>query len=576
MIVMKDSAMKCAPLACVRALMLTAFVCGAVLALSGCGQKTAAPPAGTVVIGIPTDVNAFNPLFATDVMAEEINELIFPMLVNSEFDTTTGTLTYTPGLARSWEWRSNGADLVFHLHRNACWSDSVRISARDVQFTFELCADPDVESVWQNAVEGLRRTADGMLDVRSAVQILDDSTVVFHFSKAYPGQLFDVGIPVIPEHIFAAMPRSELRSHPVNQAPIGAGPFRLIRHTTMQEIVLGPNPLSVLPFPSHLQRLVFRVVPDHRSRILQLISGEIDMMSGIEPDDATQISREAPDVQLIPTAPRRYHFIGWNNIDPAAWAESHGTVVRPHPLFGSVRVRQALTMAVNRADLTRAFAGRDGIEAVGPVSPMFRAAYNDSLRPLPYDPARAAALLTEEGWTDSDGDGILDRRGVRFSFILKVPSGNGMWSEIATVVQKQLRDIHVDARIEFVERSVFWPDLLAKKYDAWIAGFEVPLEMRLDDMWGSDLQKNPFNVLSYRQPAVDRLLKHLRTLRTSIGGAADIRAIQTLIAEDQPCTFLFWERGMIGLSRRVRGVHSTVLAMTHDAWNWETAPASGR
>ncbi len=557
----------------IRPLMLTVCVMSAFLALSGCRPRAAAPPPGTVVIGIPTDVNAFNPLFASDVMAGEINELLFPMLVNSEFDTTTGLLTYTPGLARRWEWRGNGADLVFHLHGDARWSDSVRIRARDVQFTFELCADPEIESVWQNAVDGLRRRPDGSLDIRSAVEVNDDSTVVFHFARAYPGQLFDVGIPIVPEHVFASIPRDQLRSHAVNQSPVTAGPFRVVRHTTMQEIVLGPNPLSVLPHPSRLERLVFRVVPDHRSRVLQLVSGEIDMMSGLEPDDAARITREVPDIRLIPTAPRRYHFVGWNNIDPAAWASSHGKDVRPHPLFGSAQVRRALTMAINREDLTRALTGPGGIEAFGPVSPMFRSAYNDSLRPLPFDPARAAAILAEEGWKDSDGDGVLDRRGIRFSFVLKVPSGNAMWSDIATVVQKQLRDIRVDASIEFVERSVFWPDLLAKKYDAWIAGFEVPLEMRLDDMWGSDLQKNPFNVLSYRQPAVDRLLSHLHTLPTSLEGASTIREIQRLIADDQPCTFLFWERGMIGLNRRVRGVHSTVLAMTHDAWDWEVAPA---
>jgi len=543
-----------------------------VVLMSACQRRQSPAPADTVVIGIAADVNSFNPLFASEVTAGEINELLYPMLVNSEFDTVSGALTFSPGLARRWEFERSGRDLRFHLNTLAKWSDNTPIGARDVQYTFELYADPEVGSVWQSALDGLQRGSGGALDIRRAVEIVNDSTVVFHFKQAYPGQLFDVGLPILPAHVFSSIPKEQLRSHPINQNPVGAGPFRLERHVSMQEIVLSPNPTSVLPYPSRLQRLVFRIIPDYRSRLLQLGSGAIDFMSAIETEDIPRLQDESSNVDVIPTPPRRYHFIGWNNIDPGRWAASRGRQTRAHPLFGSTRVRRALSMAINRNDLTQALLGPYGIPAFGPVSPIFRTAYDDSLRPLPYDPTQALALLKEEGWTDTDGNGMLEKDGKLFSFALKVPGGNVLWSEIATVVQKQLRDIHIEARIELVERSVFWPDLLSKKYDAWIAGFEVPLEPRLDDMWGSDLQKNPFNVLSYRSASVDRLLARLRQNRMPPERAVLLREIQRAIADDQPCTFLFWERGRIGVNKRVHGIHSTVLALTHDAWDWQVTP----
>lgn len=542
------------------------------IALGSCNQRspTGGLPDNTVVIGIVSDVNSFNPLYSSEVTAGEINELLFPMLVNSEFDTAVGMLRFTPNLARNWETNPQKTDIRFHLVSDAKWSDGVPVRAYDVQFTYALYGDPELGSVWQSALDGLIRTDKGELEVKHAIEVLDDSTVVFHFKRAYQGQLFDAGLPILPAHVFSRIPKKELRTHQVNLYPTGAAPFRMERHIRMEDIVLASNPLSTLPYPAKLKELVFRILPDYHSRIHQLKSGNIDIMTGIELEDALQIQKESSEIRIVPVPPRRYHFIGWNNIDPDAWNASHGKKIRAHPLFGTANVRRALTMAINRSDLTVSLLGDFATEAFGPVSPIFRWAYNDSLKPLPFDPPAAIKILSEEGWTDANGDGILEKDGKRFSFVIKLPTGNAIWAAVANVVQQRLRDIKIEVRIEQVERSVFWPDLINKKYDAWIAGFEVPLEIKLDNYWASDLEKFPFNVVSYRNRSVDKLLERIRAVPDMLASAADIKELQAILLQDQPCTFLFWERGRIGVNRRVLGVHSTMLALTHDAWDWQT------
>jgi peptide/nickel transport system substrate-binding protein len=540
------------------------------LVLGGCKQRQSSGglPVNTVVIGIAGDVNSFNPLYSSEVTAGEINELLFPMLVSSEFDTAVGMLRFTPNLARSWEANQQKTDIRFHLASDAKWSDGIPVRAYDVQSTYALYGDPEVGSVWQSVLDGLKRTEKGDLDIRHAIEILDDSTVVFHFQRPYPGQFFDAGLPILPAHVFSKIPKGELRTHLVNQNPTGAAPFRMDRHTQMQDIVLASSPTSTLPYPAKLKELVFRILPEYRSRLLQLRSGNIDIMTGIEVDDVLQIRKESPEIKIVAVPPRRYHFIGWNNIDPVSWNASQGKKIRTHPLFGSANVRRALTMAINRSDLTASLLGEYATEAFGPVSPMFRWAYNDTLKPLSFDPAGAAKILGDEGWTDTNGDGILEKNGKRFSFVLKLPTGNAVWAAVANVVQQRLRDIKIEVRIEQVERSVFWPDLINKKYDAWIAGFEVPLEIKLDDYWGSDLEKFQFNVVSYRNRSVDKLLERIRAVSDVSAGAEDIKQFQAILLQDQPCTFLFWERGRIGVNKRVLGVHSNILATTHDAWDW--------
>jgi peptide/nickel transport system substrate-binding protein len=105
-----------------------------------------------VIIAIEGDVDSFNPLFAEDVIAGEINDLLYPALVGSDFDSESGELIYTPLLARSWASDASGHDLTFHLVSDARWSDDIPITAKDVQLSYKLYGDTEVASVRQAAV----------------------------------------------------------------------------------------------------------------------------------------------------------------------------------------------------------------------------------------------------------------------------------------------------------------------------------------------------------------------------------------------------------------------------------------
>ncbi|MEK6570034.1 MAG: ABC transporter substrate-binding protein, partial [Bacteroidota bacterium] len=186
------------------------------------GKGTQQKPEGKnyVVVAIQGDVDSFNPLFAGDVVAGEINDLLFPGLMDSKFDTARGVLEYHPLLAKSWKFQNKNRDIVFYLRTDAKWSDGFPVTARDVQLSYELYGDTAVASVRQSSVEGLRKTKSGALDIRKAVEVLNDSTVVFHFERSYPGQLFDAGLPILPAHVFEKLPRKGLRENPVNRNPI--------------------------------------------------------------------------------------------------------------------------------------------------------------------------------------------------------------------------------------------------------------------------------------------------------------------------------------------------------------------
>jgi peptide/nickel transport system substrate-binding protein len=524
----------------------------------------------TVVIGIGSDVDTFNPVFAQDVTAGEIGALMYPSLVKAMFDSGSGTLYYAPMLARNWEYVNNGHDIVFHLRTDAVWADSVRITARDVQFSYEVYGDIDIASVRRNVLDRLKKDDAGNFDIRRSVKIVNDSTVTFHFERPAPSQLHDAGLPLLPAHIFDTIPRREIRTHAINRKPVGAGPFSLSSWKPGEEISLISNPLSVLPMPAKLDRLVFRVLPDHGSRFAQLKSCAIDIMSDLSPPEARELAASALPVHVVIAPARRYQFVGWNNIDGTVYAASGGKNILPHRLFGSIKTRTALTMAINRQSIRRALLEEYGLESIGPVSPIFRYAYNDSIRPVPFDPAAARELLKQDGWMDTDNDGILEKGTTKFSFALTIPAGSQFTLELATIIQKQLRDVHIAAEIHQVEASVFWQKMMEKKFDAFIGGFEVSLRLKMTMFWGSDLRKSPFNLVSYRNRYVDQLLNEAESQGNEADAAPLWQEFQAILAKDQPCTFLFWENNVIGVNKRIKGANISILGTTSGAWEWST------
>lgn len=549
---------------------LVVVALGILAVLSGCsrdkGRVQFTNPPHTAVIGISADVDNLSPLFANEVVAGEISELIFPMLVGADFDTTKGVLLYKPGLAKSWEFVDNHRSVVFHLRNDVKWADGVPVTGRDVQFTYRLYGDPELMSLRAAALEGLIKKSDGTPDIDNGIRAIDDTTIAFRFEKSYPGQLFDAGLPLVPAHVYGKIPKDSLMAYTATMLPVGTGGFKVTERVPLQHVVLSSNPMSILPGPAKLEKLIYKVIPDYQARLAQFESGLIDIVLHVESDDAARIGPKHPDLAIYPIRDRRLHFVGWNNIDGAAY-KKNGKIV-PHPLFGKPQIRRALTLAINRDELVYSQLGSLGKPAFGAVSPIFRWAFQDSLKPLPYDPEQAKAILAQDGWRDVDNDGVLERGGRKFSFSLDVPAGNQFYVALASVIQQHLKRVHIELKIEQLEYSTLMPKLMEKQFDAFILGLEVPLQLQLEEFWSSDLDVYPYNFVSYQNKRVDGILRKARYTDDVLTTAPLWKEFQEILLRDQPFTFLLWETSLVGVNRRVKGIDINLLGTTHNAWEW--------
>ncbi|MDT8323344.1 MAG: ABC transporter substrate-binding protein [Bacteroidota bacterium] len=515
------------------------------------------------VVALSGDADNFNPVVSNSSTSSDIQGNIYPMMFDVSFDMREGKLKYGKGLVNSWEHANDGKDVILHLRTDVRWQDGMLVTPEDIKFSFSLYGDPEVASPRRSYLESMIFT-DGKFDVNKSIEIVDDSTMVFHFAKQYPLQLFHINLSPIPEHVYRNADRKTLRSNPANERPVGAGPFKLEEWVRQQQITLSRNPKCTLPYPAKLENVIFRVISEPTTRLTELKKGTVDVMRPVYPDDVKDIQENNPQIKLLTLPPRSYEYIGWMNIDTEEYHNS-GKVVA-HPLFGDRRVRQALTYAINRKELMEHELGPYGELAVTDFSPIFRWAIKHDLIPYPYDPEKARQLLRSAGWSDSNGDGILDQGAKDFEFTLHYNIGNKRREYVATVVQKELKSIGIKVNLQSVEPVVLYQNIEDKRYDAFIAGFSVGLAIDPAGRWGEI--SNPFNTVAFANRRIQELLKLGLHVATERDAGPFWKEAQAILHQEQPCTFLYWIKDIVGVNRRLKNTNINVLGVTDHMWDW--------
>ncbi len=524
--------------------------------LAGCGTPPAEQPAvegpvrgGTMVVGWTNDADALNPVVQQTMLASHVDTLIYPNPTTEVFEDCR--LTVQPLLAESWTFGEDGLSLTMKLRTDVTWDDGTPVTADDVILTNQLMADPDSASPRFNQTERI-----------AAVEKIDQQTVLFRFTEPYDQetQLYHASQDLLPAHLFRDADRKNLRRHPLNENPVGAGPYRLERWERNQELVLSANAEATLTDPPYIERVVFRVIPEYTTRLTELIVGRLDVMDGLQPEDVDRLKRENPEIRILPRGWRFMEYVAWNNLDP---------------LFSDPRVRRALTMCIDRDLLIQVLltGGGEcfGRPCTGTITPELCGACNENIEPLPHDPKAARAMLNDLGWKDRDGDGVLDKDGQPFAFTLRTSAGNPRREQASVLIQAQLREAGLDVELEQLEGVVLHEKMRNKDFQAVLSGWSVGLYVEPRSFWHSG-DEYVYNFTSYSNASVDRLIE-------AGEGETDIEAanaiwheVQEMIYEDQPYTFLYWVNNLMAIHQRFEGVEANLLTPLYHLERWWENP----
>jgi len=531
--------------------------------LSSCGTKTEHP--NRVVIGIPSDVNTFNPLFASSVDEGQVTELLYLSLADFRWNENLGELEAHPMLANSWKWAEDSSSITFYLRDDVMWSDSIPLTTEDVVFSLDVYSDPAVSSRLYGFFEDFYTDEENHIDVKKSFIVQSDYELQINFKPGSTPKLIDVVHPVIPKHIFDKYDRKDIETADANFNPVTNSPFVLKKWDRNQTITLGVNENSFLYNPENINELIFKIIPDYTSRLTQLKKGEIDLMELIATEDIEEV-KNSGIVELMTIEGREYDYVAWNNIDPKVYKDGGG--ITPHKLFGKKEVRIALTHAINRKEILEEYLYNYGELAATPISPIFKTYINSDIEQYNYDPEKARKILAKEGWRDSNNNGVIDKNGIEFEFTLNIPGGNPLRSYASTIVKNNLNAVGISIKVETLEMGTLIDKLNSKSMDAWMAAWYIPIPIELKVFWYSDLQYSPLNFASYQNKKADKIMDELTKNSTMDKKKELYFKFQEILHEDEPITFMYWKSNIVGVNETLRNTGIGPFGAITHCWEW--------
>lgn len=483
-----------------------------------CGTPRERRDAQTLVAAIPSDPGHLNPAITTNGGVHLAASLLYNGLLVLHEDLTT-----SPDLAERWEVLDGGARYRFTLRRDVRWHDGAPFTAADVKFTFDSLL-----------LRFHARTRASLGAVLLAVDAPNDSTVEFRLRRPYAPllqQLDGVEAPILPRHVFQG---GDPLQHPANRQPIGTGPYRFVEYLADREIRYAANPryhrAAVSP-----RRVILRVLPDAGMQVAALEAGEVDWVYAVPAPERERL-RANPGVRL---AQSTLGSGGSNCITTFGFNLDR-------PLFRDVRVRRAISHAVDKRQYLERIAFGEGRVADAPISSGIGFAHAPSL-PIPaFDTAAASRLLTEAGWVRTGSrtrtargvPGIPDGTELRIGFV-------GMPSQVAfgNLLRAQLLPLGVDVRVESLEQGVFSRAVFTRRaFDMAIAsycnGTDPEIGVRRQYVTAS-IAPVPFsNMAGYSNPAMDSLFDRASASMDREERRHLYRRIQELAVRDLPYIWL--------------------------------------
>jgi len=527
-------------------------------------SKKSANLSNQVIIGIDSDIESLNPLFSFSGYENNISELLYLKLVQSDWDEENGSLVYGPMLAKSWQWNSDSSAITFYLRDDVNWSDGKKVTAEDVVFSFDVYSDENIQSKLYDTFDNFILDKTKHIILNKTFEIINPFTLKINFKKNAVPSLVDIDLPVIPKHIYEKLDRKKFAVLEKEIKPVTNGPFNFIKWDKNQAIILAVNKNSFLFNPNNIRKIIFKIIPDYNSRLTQLKKGEIDLMEDVRTDDLPSL-KSLDYIQISPLPEREYDYIGWNNIDAEVFKKKGKFV--PNKLFGDPLVRKALTFAINRQEIIDEYLGEYGQIAFGPVAPIFRKSFSD-LKPLTFNLDSAKYYLAEAGWKDNNKDGVLDKKGLNFSFPLYITPGNPRREFASTLLKNNLKSIGININIKKMDLQTLMPKLFGKEIDAWMLGWVVGIPLDMYPFWHSSSELSQLNFPSYNNTLVDKYLERYKKVKSEKLKSELAKKIQLLIHKDQPVTFLYWIQNIIAYNKRIKNVKITPLEPIHYSWNW--------
>lgn len=392
-------------------------------------------PSDTIVIGITGDATYAEPnapaIGGTEI---HVTEQIYEGLVKMSDDNTS----VEPNLATDWTISEDGLTYTFNLIPDLVFSDGTPVTGEDWVWSFYRARDTETSEYAFIA------------EIIDTVEATDDQVVITLKSatSSFLAQLCSFNMVVGCKAYAESMTEDEYILN-----PMGTGPYVLKEWERGNYILLEKNPNYRDPDSVKMDKIRFQVVSDDNTRLMQLQSGQIDIMGDVPASLMSVVANtDGLALQVYPSTQIRYLLLN--------------TTMEP---FNDPAVRTALNYGLNKAEMAEVVFGEFGEPVASVLSQAHGKYYNSDLELIEYDPETCKQMLADAGYPDG------------IEFTLSISAGNEVYNQIAILMQAQLAPAGFTVNIEQVESATLYSNAQALAVQAtmfqWSDDYYDPSEV---------------------------------------------------------------------------------------------------
>ncbi|KRS12174.1 peptide ABC transporter [Roseovarius atlanticus] len=465
--------------------------------------------------------------------------------------------------------------ITWRLRDNLTWSDGTPVTASDVAFTWSYCTADGGGCAHVDKFSGI-----------ADIETPNDRTVVIRFDEAKPfpyDAFVGASSPILQADQFAdCLGDRAPTCTEANFYPIGTGPFVVDDFRTGDAVRMSANPYYRDPAKPAFASLMIKgggTAENAARAVLETADYDYAWNLQLPPEvlDGMQAAGRGEVVAAFGTLVER---VVLNLTDPSsALGDERSTLAHPHPFLTDISVRQALSMAIDRAILVEIGYGEAGRVTCNilPAPEIYASDANEACKM--QDVEGAKALLDSAGWTDSDGDGVRDKDGVALRLLFQT-STNAVRQTFQAAIKSWWSELGVETELRNVDGNVFFgsdpnsPDTYQKFYadvqmyaqmfdgtdpEAYMASWTCERIPTPDNQWQGT------NMPRYCNEAFDELVSEMRETGGLEVRAELARAMNDMLIQDYVILPLV-HRGRV--SAHVNSLGGVVLnAWDSELWN---------
>ena len=472
----------------------------------------------------------------------------------------------------------DGLSVTWKLRQDIKWSDGEPFTAKDVVFTYDFLTNPLVGSV-----------TSGDYAIVKKVEAIDDYTVKVHFHNVTPAWdsvfIGNAGL-ILPAHLYVDYNGENAREAPYNLRPIGTGPYQVTLFKPGDSVLYEKNPYYREVDKLSFEQIEIKGGGDATSAARAVLqTGDADFAYNLQVEARVlEELAQGGAGKVITNFGALSERVLLNYTDPNRTSENgeRASLQFPHPFLSDVKVRQALALATNKEIIANQLYGVTGKATANfLVAPPKYVSVNNQVE---YNLEKAAKLLDEAGWKDTNGNGIRDKEGVEMKVVFQT-SVNPLRQKTQAVIKQSWESLGLKVELKSIDASVFFSS--DPSNNDTIEHFYADVQMfttgnlnpdptpyfktyKCDNIPQKSNNWSGDNYSRYCNPEYDKLWDQVTTQLNPDVRATIFKQLNDLLVQEAVVIPLIHRANVVGVSNNLQGVDLTPWdSRTWNIAQWE-------